>query len=314
MGVAVRNHHTPHDHIVPRLHIVRRARWLPAVAIAIVAGAYYAIQISAPGFFHNEGRYAEVARQMVTTGDWITPRLNDTLFLNKPPLTFWLAALSFATLGYSEAARLASIGAAMVVIVATVRLGALLHGEPIGSLAGLLLATMFGFVLEARTLRPDMLVVATVATALLCFAHVEAGDERRRRRWLVVMYAALGAGRLAKGFVPAALAGLAIAAITWQRHGAAGLTRLVSVPGIVAFAAVALPWHVAVALRHPGFAWDYIVNQHVLFFVARKLPRDSVVSRCSSSGQGSCCAACRGSSSCRWRARRGALRGPGSPR
>lgn len=276
MGVAVRGHHTPHDHVVPRLHLVRWARWLPAVAIAIVAGAFYAIQISEPAFFHNEGRYAEVARQMVTTGDWITPRLNDTLFLNKPPLAFWLAAVSFETLGYSEAARLASIGAAMVGIVSTVRLGALLHGELIGCLAGLLLATTFGFVLEARTLRPDMLVVATVATALLCFAHVEAGDERRRRRWLVGMYAALGAGMLAKGFVPAALAGLAIAAITWQRHGAAALPRLISVPGIAAFAAVALPWHVAVALRHPGFAWDYIVNQHVLFFMARKLPRDSV--------------------------------------
>ena len=111
MGVAVRGHHTPHDHVVPRLHIVRWARWLPAVAIAIVAGAFYAIQISEPAFFDNEGRYAEVARQMVTTGDWITPRLNDTLFLNKPPLAFWLAAVSFETLGTARRGVPAGAGA-----------------------------------------------------------------------------------------------------------------------------------------------------------------------------------------------------------
>jgi 4-amino-4-deoxy-L-arabinose transferase-like glycosyltransferase len=210
--------------------LVRARRWLPAVAIAVICGVLYAVRISGPAFFDNEGRYAEVARQMVATGDWITPRLDDTLFLNKPPLTFWLAALSFETLGQGEAARLASIGTAMVAIVSTVRLGGLLYGELTGCLAGLLLATTFGFVLEARTLRPDMLVVATVATALLCFAHVEVGDERRRGRWLVGAYAALGVGMQAKGFVPAALAGLAIAAITWPRHGAA-LARLVSVPG-----------------------------------------------------------------------------------
>jgi hypothetical protein len=102
---------TPHDHVVPRLHIVRWARWLPAVAIAIVAGAFYAIQISEPAFFDNEGRYAAVARQMVTTGDWITPRLDDTLFLNKPPLAFWLAAVSFETLGTARRGVPAGAGA-----------------------------------------------------------------------------------------------------------------------------------------------------------------------------------------------------------
>src|SRR5439155_1728096 len=69
--------------------------------------------------------------------------------------------------------------------------------------------------------------------------------------------------------------GLPIAAVTLRDDGWRGAARLRPGLGLLVLAAIVVPWHFVAALRHPGFAWDYVVNQHVLFFFARKLPRDS---------------------------------------
>src|SRR5581483_10964015 len=124
-----------------------RRRWPPAaaVALALTAGALLAVRCDRPPFFDNEGRFAEVAREMVESGDWITPRLDGTLFLNKPPLTYWLAGLVFRVTGPSEWARLVPVLAAVVTLFATCRLGALLYGARVGLLAGVVLATSVGF-------------------------------------------------------------------------------------------------------------------------------------------------------------------------
>src|SRR5205809_493091 len=162
-----------------------------ALALALGAGALLAVRLDVPAFFDNEGRYAEVAREMALGGDWISPHLDFTLFLNKPPLVFWLAALLFRVAGPTEWVRLVPVGAAVVALLATCRLGALLYGGPAGLVAGLALATSLGFVLEARTLRPDMILTATVVVALLCWQTAERGGARRAR-WLVGLWAALG--------------------------------------------------------------------------------------------------------------------------
>lgn len=253
-----------------------RPRWAATIALAALAMGLVAIQLDRPGFFDNEGRYAEVAREMLLRGDFVTPEMDFTLFLNKPPLTYWLAAGAFAVFGLGEWARLVALVAGGITIVVTARLGARLFSEATGLLGAFLLATMLGFVLEARTLRPDMLIVASVAGALLCWLRAEAAaGAPARSRWLVAMYAVLGLGVMAKGLVPLALALVPIGLCTLRDHGVAGLGRLRPFTGLLVLAVVVLPWHVAVALRHPGFAWDFVVNQHLLFFLDRKFPRDS---------------------------------------
>lgn len=262
-------------------HPVSRAaaapRWLPTLALAALAGVLFALHLEAQPFFDNEGRYAAVAREMVERGDPITPRMNGTLFLNKPPLLYWLAAATFVVGGFGEHARLIAVAAAVVALVATSRLGARLFGARIGLLAAAMLATTVGFVLEARTLRPDGILVAVAVLALLCWHHVEEEESApRRARWLVGLYVTLGVGVLAKGLVPVITTGIPIAALTLWRHGWGGVSRLRPGLAIVVIGTIVLPWHVAVSLRHPGFAWDYVVNQHLLFFFDKKLPRDSV--------------------------------------
>jgi 4-amino-4-deoxy-L-arabinose transferase-like glycosyltransferase len=248
--------------------------WLGAVALALGAGMLFAIRLDLPAFFDNEARYAEVAREMLLRNDWISPHMDFTLFLNKPPLAFWLTALVFQLGGPSEWGRLVTVAGAAVTVLATARLGAALYGEAAGLLGAVALATSIGFVLEARTLRPDMLITASVVVVLLCWRAAERPGARRLP-WLVGLYTALGLGMLAKGFVPVVIVALPIAAVTLRDHGWRGVAHLRPGLGLLVLAAIVLPWHVAVALRHPGFAWDYVVNQHVLFFLDRKLPRDS---------------------------------------
>ena len=257
----------------PYASAARSSPW-PALALALAAAAVFAIRLDVPGFFDNEGRYAEVAREMVLSGDWVSPHLDFTLFLNKPPLTFWLTAAVFRLGGTTEWARLVSIVAAAVTLFATCRLGAILWGQRAGLTAGFVLATTLGFVLEARTLRPDVVVMAAVAAALLCWRRAEAPGAARTR-WLAAMYAVLGLGVLAKGLVPLAVAGVPIGLVTLRERGWRGIAALRPGLGLVVVAAIVLPWHVLVSLRHPGFAWDYVVNQHLLFFLDKKLPRDS---------------------------------------
>src|SRR5262245_37690930 len=233
------------------------------------------MRLGRPGFFDNERRYADVAREMLLRRDLVTPTLNFSLFLNKPPLLYWLAAGAFALGATDEWVRIVGVLASVLSVLVTCRLGARLFREWAGVLAACFLATTLGFVLEARTLRPDSILMATVAGALAAWCAAEDAPERRRTWWLAAGYVTLAIGVLAKGLVPVALVGIPVLVFTLHDHGWSGLWRLRPLLGLAILLLVAGPWHVAVALQHPGFAWDYIVNQHLLFFLDRKLPRDS---------------------------------------
>lgn len=251
------------------------APWGPALLLALAFATLASIRLDRPGFFDNEGRYAEVAHEMLVRRDLVTPEMNATLFLNKPPLMFWLAAGAFALGATDEWVRVTSVLTAGLSVVLTCRLGARLFDPETGLLAGAFLATMFGVVLEARTLRPDGVLVAAVLGALCCWRAAEDAAAAVRRRWLALGYGALAVGFMAKGAVPVAVVAIPVIACTVRDHGWRGLGRLRPFLGLAVFLLVAAPWHVLVAWRHPGFAWDYVVNQHLLFFLDKKLPRDS---------------------------------------
>src|SRR5262245_13462650 len=212
---------------------------------------------------------------MLDRHDLVTPEMNQTLFLNKPPLTYWLVAAAFGIGATDEWARIPSVLAAALTVLFTCALGARIYDPVTGLLAGAFLATTFGFVLEARTLRPDGVLVACVVAALWGWRVAEDAPEQRRMPWLALAYAALAVGFMAKGAVAPVVAAVPVVACSIRDHGGHGLVRLRPLLGLAVFVAVAAPWHLIVAWRHPGFAWDYVVNQHLLFFLDRKLPRDS---------------------------------------
>lgn len=225
----------------------------------------------------NDAQYAEVAREMVESGDWISPQLDYVLFLNKPPLLYWLIASSYALFGVSElAARLPGVLVTVLTIVLLYRLGRELFDSTTGAIAACVYAALPSTLLEARFVRPDALLTAATIGALLAFSVAARRDGAARRRALIGLQCSLAVGLLAKGMVGLLLPGFPIGAVILSERRWDLLGEFVRPRGWLLFAVLVVPWHLVVALRHPGFAWDYIVNQHFLFFLDEKEPRDSI--------------------------------------
>jgi 4-amino-4-deoxy-L-arabinose transferase-like glycosyltransferase len=130
--------------------------------------------------------------------------------------------------------------------------------------------------LEARFVRPDSLLTAATIGALLAVAIAARSHGASRRRALIGLQCALAVGLLAKGIVGLLLPGFPIVVVILSGRRWDLMADFVRPRGWLLLAALVAPWHFIAALRHPGFAWDYIVNQHLLFFLDQKEPRDSI--------------------------------------
>lgn len=230
----------------------------------------------------NEAEYAEAAREMVESGDWISPHLNYVLFLNKPPLTYWLIGLADRAFGVNElAARLPSALSGLLIVLLLARLGSIVCDAETGLLAGFVLVATAGFFLETHLARPDLMVTAGILGSLLAFVHLlppsdAAATTRAREPWaLLGLQVSLAVGLLAKGLLALAIPGFVFLVLIVSERRYDLIPRLLHPRAWWLLVLLAVPWHVLVGLRHPGFLWDYVVNQHVLFFFGQKLPRES---------------------------------------
>jgi 4-amino-4-deoxy-L-arabinose transferase-like glycosyltransferase len=248
---------------------------LPAM-IAVLAAPVLFLDLDTPAFVDHEGRYAEVAREMLLSGDWVTPRLNDTVFLTKPPLTYWLTALTFQLVGTNEYGRVWAALVGLGLLVVTFLLGRTLGGPRAGFLSGLALLTSAGFFLESRTVRPDLLMTLLMSAALLGFlkAH-DAPSDMVRARWAWLIALTLALSVMAKGLVGMVLVGGTVG-LAFLLCGRLSFLRQIRWGTVVAIAlAVVLPWYILAGLRNEGFWWDSLVNQHVLRLFNSKFPRDT---------------------------------------
>ena len=249
------------------------------VAVLVVIAPLFFWRLGRPGFSDTEGMFAEPAREMLVTGDWVTPRMNGEPFLTKPPLVYWLSAALFTLTGPTEHARLWPALAGLATVATTGALGALLFGEGAGIAAALILATSVGFFVESRLLRADMVLVLAITLALYIYVRLRRGGGVLAA---VGFWATIGLGMLDKGLLAVLLPGGIIAAaeaaegVLRPRTLIARLRALHAPLGMVVLAVLAGPWHALASLRNPGFLWDYTVNQHLLFFFDEKLPRDSI--------------------------------------
>jgi 4-amino-4-deoxy-L-arabinose transferase-like glycosyltransferase len=214
----------------------------------------------------GEGQHAEIAREAWVSGDLLDLRLNGVRYFDKPPLLYWLIALDFHAWDVSEwSARLPSVLGAALAAAATALLGARLLNPMGGALAGAALGSCALFVVFARYVRPETLFVAAIQLGLtgLLLALCEGGTSASRR-WSIFGCASLGGAALAKdplGLLGPLAAVMAALALCGQLRP---LRRWLPATGVALMLLLGLGWYAWAGLRHPGFLWYTVVDNHLL--------------------------------------------------
>ena len=218
----------------------------------------------------DEGRYAEIPREMLERGDLITPTLNYVKYFEKPPLLYWINTASLEVFGVNEfAARFPSALCGLLTVLATYIIARRLYGRRAALISALILGTSAGFVLQSRIILTDMLLTFCLTAALGSFI-VAAGREGRRSQalpwYLFYLFCALAT--LAKGLIGMVFpAGIIFFFIVLSRRWNL-LKEMRLIPGLLLFLAVAAPWFVAVSLRNPEFAHFFFIREHFQRFTS----------------------------------------------
>ena len=222
-------------------------RW-PLPALLLFAALALALFLGTRGLNEpDEGRYAEIGREMAASGDWLVPHLNGIPHFQKPPMLYWATAASLRIFGPNEwAARLPSALAAFGVVALTYWIGALLFQPATGIAAGGVLLSMLGFFIAGRLLTPDMLLTFWITAACACLVRRGRGGGAL---WGWLFFVAMGCGFLTKG--PMALVVPVAAALAWQgsRRRSDAPLRLPWAGGLVLTLALGLSWFVVLSLR-----------------------------------------------------------------
>src|SRR5579863_8374118 len=174
------------------------------VIVLIVAAAVYAgCMISPPSLMDDvDAVQAQIARNMLTSGDWVTARLDGIPYLEKAPLIYWMIAESYKFFGVTDwAARIPMVLAAIALAWLTAAFGMWAFGRRAGFYAGLCIATCFGLFLFTRILIPDVMLTASVALSMWAFLRAIDESEPRQRWWALVLAASLGTSLLFKSLV-----------------------------------------------------------------------------------------------------------------
>lgn len=247
---------------------------------AVALGAVM-IRLGSYGLLNNnEGLYAEISREIIVSRDWhhwIIPHLNGLPYLEKPPLLYWLTALSFLLFGESEwSSRLVPTLSSLACVALLIWFGKKIKRPQAGRLAALMFVSGFGVLAMSRVLMFDMLLTALLASALM-LAYQYA--EEQRLRLLLFAYVSLALAVLAKGFVALILFGLVVTAFEIScarslRQFLRSCSKWLNWRALGVFIIIVAPWHVAASLTEPAFAWFYFINEHVLRFLGRREPHD----------------------------------------
>lgn len=214
----------------------------------------------------DEARYAEIPREMLVSGDFVTPHLNGVVYLEKPPLFYWGNALALRLLGESEfAARSFTALVSVAGILLTFWMGSALSSRRTGLFSAITLSTSVYYYVIGRLNTSDM----TLAVALLLAifpAYLYCSGKRESRGFLHLSYAAAGVAFLTKGLVgvvfpPAVL----LCWLVFSRRRRE-FRRAFSLSGILLLLAIVLPWLVIVQRRNPDFIWFFFMHEQFLRF------------------------------------------------
>jgi len=211
----------------------------------------------------DEGRYAEIPREMLERGDFITPLLDYVKYFEKPPLHYWLNAASMAVFGRNEfAARLPGALAGLICVLFTYHLGRALFDRRTGLFAALVLGTSTGFLVQARINFTDMTLTCCLTAALGCFIIAARDDAPRQGPSFYLSYLFAALAVLAKGLIGIVFPGAIVFLYCLLGKRWRTLREMRPVTGLLLFLLAAAPWFVLVSARNPEFPRFFFIHEH----------------------------------------------------
>jgi len=226
----------------------------------------------------DEGRYAEMAREMFASGDWITPRLNGIKYFEKPPLQAWMNALSFTLFGLGEwQARLWTGLCGILGVGLSALAGWRVFGARAGLYGALVLGSCFYWVACSQVDSLDMGLSAmmTLSLCALLLAQRDGADAAERRNWMLACWAGMALSVLSKGLIGVVLPGAVLVLYMVLARDWAIWKRLHAGKGLLLFFLIAAPWFVLVGLRNPEQPHFFFVHEHVDRFLLKEHHREA---------------------------------------
>jgi 4-amino-4-deoxy-L-arabinose transferase-like glycosyltransferase len=207
----------------------------------------------------DEGRYAEISREMALTGNWTTPRLNAIKYFEKPPLQYWATAAAYETFGVSEwTARLWPALTGFLGVLLTWFAGRRLFGPTAGLLAAAVLASSLLYLAMGHINTLDMGLSFFLEVAVFGFLLAQDGS----RRWMLIAWVGLALAVLSKGIVALVLTGGTLVLYSLLARDWSPWRRFELARGLPLFLLIAVPWFVAVSLANPEFPRFFFIHEH----------------------------------------------------
>ena len=276
-----------HDRMTSRRNIF-------LIVLFFAAAVYLGCILSPPSLMDDvDAVQAQIARNMVQSGDWVTARLDGVPYLEKPPLLYWMIAVSYKVFGVHDwSARIPVALSAIALCWVTTAFGLWAFGKRAGFYAGLCMSTCIGLFLFTRILLPDAMLTFSIALALWALLRTLDEEERHPKAWAALMAASLAIGVLLKSLIGIVFpigAAILYLLITRQLFAARTWKRLSPIRGLLIILLIAAPWHILGTIRNPpyfsftmkslpgeyhGFWWFFFINEQLLRFLNLRYPRD----------------------------------------
>ena len=219
----------------------------------------------------DEGRYAEIPREMVASGDWTTPRLNELKYFEKPPLQYWATAVAYEVFGEHQwTSRLWTALTGFAGILLAWFAGTRLFGREAGIYAALLLGSsmLYAMMSHINTLDMGVTFFITLGIFSLLLAQREERDTQRRN-WMLLAWAALALSVLSKGLMGLVLPGAALFLYSVFNRDIRIWTRMYWLSGLLVFFLIATPWFVLVMRANPEFFHFFFIHEHLERFTTK---------------------------------------------
>jgi 4-amino-4-deoxy-L-arabinose transferase-like glycosyltransferase len=241
---------------------LRSIRALPLLALLVTCFMLFARLGGIPLAEPDEGRNAEVAREMMASGAWLVPTLAGLPYLDKPAFFFRSVAVSYSLLGVNEAAaRLPSALSSFATLAMLFAFCRRRYGETTASLAVIAAATAPLFFAFSRLVIMDAMLGTFVCASIFAAVLAEEADGRTRRLWYLGSAAAAGFATLVKGPVGFLVPGLVVTVFHLVERRRGALRRCFHPLHLLLFLAVVLPWFVSLGIRQPGFFYYGLVEE-----------------------------------------------------